>query len=85
MASLIEVCKIRQLGEEIVKGFAKDLRKGGDLQFKAVWSKAEFCTWRFFQLAYRPLVGATVIYMRANLLHINVFKIRNIVSGELLG
>ena len=39
----------------------------------------------FFKLAYRPLVGATVIYVRANLLPFNVFKIKNIVSGELLG
>ena len=52
---------------------------------KPCGAKQNFAHGVFFQLAYRPLVGATVIYMRANLLHINVFKIRNIVSGELLG
>ena len=52
-------------------------QKAGDLQFKAVENRAEFCTWRFFLSWHidRLLVDATVTYLRANLLHFNVFKI----------
>ena len=49
----------------------------------SVWpcgAEQNFAHGVFFKLAYRPLVGATVIYMRASLLHFKLFKIRNIVS-----